>query len=406
MIKIIKNGQKEKYWKLEINGQTVDRVRFSSLGELTLFASLTETSPILFEQNIIDLSSFRNEINQDLEIVVDLGQLLEDEKRDLFLHDLIIDDEDSQFSEIHLRIKFSSNNEILLRLYGIGLFFNLAWRNTFSLIEYIKFVQNDIAPGLESEDFVNGLHTQGFHLQLPDLNITLQQGINYAVERFKFAHQKAFQELSKNIKINSLSTRFLNFPDEVRVPCEQYLLYFAEFLRDLGVNAMAEIKHEAGEVLFNITPLNSNQALDNIKNALDVYLQLPKSELILVEDHEFEIAMLKVKANVDHLKSQLSLAKAEIRVKEKEIQALEATLEAKDISIQNLRERFEQQKHLLKGEIAEGIIKVEPNIKEEDKEEFFDGVFALTQFEEKGFRVNLAQLFRKLRDLFNQENQK
>jgi hypothetical protein len=187
------------------------------------------------------------------------------------------------------------------------------------------------------------------------------------------------------------------FPEEVRVPCEQYLLYFTKFLRDLGISSTANIKHEAGEVLFSVTPDSPNQALDKIRVALEIFLDLPKKEIVIVPDEEFEIAMLKAKANIDHLNSQLSLAKAEVRFKEREIHAFEATLEAKDISIEFLREKLNQQKRLLNGEIAEGIIDIGPKTKDEDKEEFFDGVFALTQYEEKGVRVNLAQLYRKLK---------
>ena len=54
---------------------------------------------------------------------------------------------------------------------------------------------------------------------------------------------------------------YFEFPDAVRVPCEQYLLYFAQFLRDLGVEASSELRHEVGMVLFSVTPtdLRTNQ---------------------------------------------------------------------------------------------------------------------------------------------------
>jgi len=227
-------------------------------------------------------------------------------------------------------------------------------------------------------------------------DLTVREIFNLVIDDLRNALKNAFEEINQNNKRLSLTTTFFNFPEEVRVPCEQYLLYCTEFLRDLGISATSDIKHQAGEVLFSVTPTNPDQALAKIKIALDAFLSLPKSEIVINPDSEFEIAMLKVKANIDHLNSQLSLAKAEIRVKEREIQAFEATLETKDISIEFLREKLNQQKRLLNGEIAEGIIDVEPKTKE-DKEEFFDGVFALTQYEEKGVRVNLAQLYRKLK---------
>src|SRR5215213_4701390 len=45
-----------------------------------------------------------------------------------------------------------------------------------------------------------------------------------------------------------------NFPEAVKIPCEQYLLYFATFLKDLGINAASNLQEEAGKVLFSVTP--------------------------------------------------------------------------------------------------------------------------------------------------------
>ncbi|HYJ88718.1 MAG TPA: hypothetical protein VEW46_21810 [Pyrinomonadaceae bacterium] len=59
---------------------------------------------------------------------------------------------------------------------------------------------------------------------------------------------------------DSVSALF-EFPEEVRLPCEQYLQYFAEFLRDLGVNANTSLVQQAGQVLFTVTPTDQEQAL-------------------------------------------------------------------------------------------------------------------------------------------------
>ncbi len=406
MIELIKNNQKdEKSWELKINGQLVRNIKFSKILGLNFYVSIDKTSSIFFEQEICSFLSLCNDLDMEkFEIDVDLGNLFEKEERDLFTNELFKEDEDGDdFAKISLNFVLHSNNDILIKIKSFAFFFNPTWIGSFSLINYARFVQNEIASGFESEYIKEGVPVDGFELPLPNTKLTLIDAIHLAVEKFKSAHQKAFNELSKKAKDNSLTTKLLNFPEEVRIPCEQYLLYFAEFLRDLGVNATTDITHEAGEILFRVTPSDSDQALDRIKFALDVFLQLPKGELVIVPDPDFEIAMLKVKANVDHLNSQLSLAKAEIKVKEREIQAFEATLETKDISIEFLREKLNQQKRLLNGEIAEGIIDIEPKPKVEDKEEFFDGVFALTQYEEKGFRVNLAQLYRKLKTYLKSE---
>src|SRR5262249_33772920 len=66
----------------------------------------------------------------------------------------------------------------------------------------------------------------------------------------------------------------LDFPPDIKVSCEQYLLYFVQFLKDLGVDAEAELKHNAGQVLFSVIPANKDEALDKIRDALDIYLLL------------------------------------------------------------------------------------------------------------------------------------
>lgn len=72
---------------------------------------------------------------------------------------------------------------------------------------------------------------------------------------------------------------YFDFPESIKVPCEQYLLYFAQFLKDLGVEADTTLSHEAGKVLFTVTPADQKEALDKIQTALDVYLKLPTNPI-------------------------------------------------------------------------------------------------------------------------------
>lgn len=77
----------------------------------------------------------------------------------------------------------------------------------------------------------------------------------------------AEHQLASHLKSDSLIAMF-DFPAAVRAPCEQYLLYFVEFLRDLGVEAEANLQHDAGRVLFSISPRSGKEALDKIREAL------------------------------------------------------------------------------------------------------------------------------------------
>lgn len=177
--------------------------------------------------------------------------------------------------------------------------------------------------------------------------------------------------------------RLFDFPEEVRVPCEQYLLYFGQFLRDLGVQATSDLTHKAGQVLFTVTPTDPRTALDKVRAALDVYLRLPTSPLS--DATQNEIAVQRLESNVLRLQSDLRLASAEL-------QAKNATIEAQQLIIQT-------QKGFLNGEIVFNSMKDDtPRV--EDKEELLGGIVSLATFKEKGVEVNLGELYRKLKGLF------
>jgi len=404
MIRVLQGEDKlGRGWKLEIDGKTIEKVKISLFDdELQLFTWLDKTPKIFFSQKSIDFSLLQFDKTQKVEITISTNSILGIGANKLFSEDfftnefvkLFSEDEDND-SSLFFYVTFDENKNVIAKMHFFEFIFAAQfWKLPFPMSDYFGEVKKHLKCKLQESEA--SFFTGEFQFLITE-NLTLQEIFDTIIADLDNAFHKAFEELSQKTKNNSLITRFFSFPEEIRVPCEQYLLYFTEFLRNLGINTTADIKHEAGEILFSVTPDNPNQALDKIRVALEVFLDLPKSEIIIVSDEEFEIAMLKTKANIDHFNSQLSLAKAEIRVKEREIQAFEAALETKNISIEFLREKLNQQKRLLNGEISHGIIDIEPKSKEEDKEEFFDGVFALTQYEEKGVRVNLAQLYRKLK---------
>ena len=104
------------------------------------------------------------------------------------------------------------------------------------------------------------------------------------------------------------------FPVEVSSACQQYLVCFASFLRDIGMSATTDIRHtKSGQVLFSVTPTAPEEALDNIREALEVYLRLPAITPVNDFNPGHEVAILQMQANIDHLRSQLRLAAATIQ---------------------------------------------------------------------------------------------
>lgn len=207
------------------------------------------------------------------------------------------------------------------------------------------------------------------------------------LEVVKELHRATESSLKSKLRRESVMMHF-DFPEEVRVPCEQYLLYFAQFLRDLGVQADTALTHEAGQVLFTVTPADKEQALDKIRAALNAYLHLPSNPISDAVNES--IAVQRLESNILRLRSDLKLAAAEL-------QAKNTTIEAQQLII-------EVQKGLLSGEVIVNSMKdVTPKPKDKDKEELLGGTVSIIPLKGKGLEINLPELFRRLKRLFKEE---
>jgi len=171
-----------------------------------------------------------------------------------------------------------------------------------------------------------------------------------------------------------------DFPPVIKNACEQYLLYFLQFLSDLGIEANAEIKEQASRVLFSVTPVDGKEALSKIREALEVYLRLPQAPgFEKTASQPQEVAVAQLRANVLHLQSQIVLAKAVIDAKN-------AALEAKDAHIALLGERIDLKAY-------------QPQLKEPEtsKEELVRGVLSVKKYDYKFLEIDFPELLRKLK---------
>lgn len=101
------------------------------------------------------------------------------------------------------------------------------------------------------------------------------------------------------------------FPKNARTACEQYLIYFGQFLKDLGIEADLQLDEQGEQVLFKVTPREGLAVRSKIREALTLYLELPFSQDLQRNTEGItEIAVLQLSANVMHFISQLILAGA------------------------------------------------------------------------------------------------
>jgi hypothetical protein len=261
------------------------------------------------------------------------------------------------------------------------------WKGSYSFAEYAHAVEEAVVelntPGVQwighEEDLANGFRVV-FAVESPDSRII--EEISRCSIVLKQLEETASGLLDSEVDEKSLVVSF-DFPDEIRVPCEQYLLYFVQFLKDLGVDATSNLEHRSGRVLFSVTPSDERDALDKIRETLELYLHFPSSPFGNTDNES--IAVQRLESNVLHLRSELKLAAAEVQAKNATIQAQQLTIEV--------------QKGLLSSDIMLDAMKdVTP--KPEDKESLLGGVVALGTFKEKGFEVNWGELLRKLKSRF------
>lgn len=190
-------------------------------------------------------------------------------------------------------------------------------------------------------------------------------------------HRQLITELAKanfdTILNEGLISRF-NFPKEIKTACQQYLLYFAEFLKDIGIEVTNSITEEEGKTLFTVTPADKDEALSKIKEALDIYLAIPHQPGLEVAASEFlDPGVQQLMANIHHLKGQLMLHQSIIQAKEATIQTLQLT----NYQMTQIIEAY-------KGETK-------------NEEKVFGGLVKVQEVEGKGFTLNLPEIFRRMK---------
>jgi hypothetical protein len=108
------------------------------------------------------------------------------------------------------------------------------------------------------------------------------------------------------------------------------------------------------------------------------------------DDRECHLETQRLEAQIMHLKGQLTLA--------------QATVEAKNATIELQRDRLIYQGQLLESRLLPGPNPLEKP--EAERESILDGMVEIKKYEGKGFNVNLPKLFRGLRAVFKRDKHK
>lgn len=225
-------------------------------------------------------------------------------------------------------------------------------------------------------------------LSTTELRVLVERSADYSkLVRTNRELQRKVEEVQQHAQADGPDTliRLFDFPAPIRTACEQYLLYFTQFLQDLGISAETDIRHRAGRVLFSITPRDGSEALGRIRDALEIFLELPSIKNFDDEiGYDADIAVRQLQAQLLHFKGQLALAGAVL-------QAKNATIE--QLSLSNARYR----ELLVTSEEVERVTKSLLEKPESQEEPLLGGILTVTEYQGPGFKLDLAALLRRLK---------
>lgn len=153
----------------------------------------------------------------------------------------------------------------------------------------------------------------------------ISKSINDEIINAKTIIEDCHQETLKLLRIKSkkIYIETFNFPEELKVTCEQYLLYFVQFLQDFGINAKSNLEEDAGRVLFSVTPTDNKTALEKIREALAVYLNLPASPIV----YDDSFAAMRLQQQIRNLHHAQQMTVTELRSTQYALQLAQQTIE-------------------------------------------------------------------------------
>jgi hypothetical protein len=258
---------------------------------------------------------------------------------------------------------------------------NLWWPRDFSRWNR-RYPPTEFIPALHSELARHGItpgKDEHYDSVLEDVDVPLRAAVAQITKLMLDVEQEVDKRLSVEVRSDALVSYF-EFPPELRAPCEQYLAYFAQFLRDMGIESRTELRHEASGVLFSVTPTDGNSSLARVRDALDAYLAAPSAVDVSTNTAAFpDPAAQQYLATIFHLKSQLMLANA--------------TLQAKNATIELLSAQMQFQK-VLPGNAAEQTTRRVST--SNDELTVLGGAVTIENVRVKGLRINLPEILRKL----------
>jgi len=196
------------------------------------------------------------------------------------------------------------------------------------------------------------------------ISMVLQSYVDYLKEK----HNETTVLLLKEQNSSSVTSAFV-FPNELKITCEKYLIYFIQFLKDLGIRANSDLREAAGKVLFSVTPDDGIEALDKIREALAIYLNLPASPI----SYDESFAAMRLQQQIENLQHSQKMAARELQFTEKLLVAQSEIIREKNVTISQKDFTIEKQNRIIE-KITSKSIMIDSLENKEEFEKIFEGL--------------------------------
>lgn len=186
-----------------------------------------------------------------------------------------------------------------------------SWTNPFKYSDFMECYSkllSDSAFEISSDS----LHLSDVSLILnfdDDSNNSMLPFVDEAIEWLTVCYNKTVNILNQQVR-GDVFTKLFNFPSEYQNICSQYLSWFGEFLKNLGINASVSTEQTNEQTILIVAPDDNYELLDQIEKLFYQYLQLPYAELLPPqktltpqEAYAYQSALMQIQ----HLQTQIQL---------------------------------------------------------------------------------------------------
>lgn len=196
------------------------------------------------------------------------------------------------------------------------------------------------------------------------------------------------------------------FPEHLKFACEQYLVYFGQFLSDIGQQVDINITHSGANTLFEVIPEDKNTSLEKIREALNIYLGMSTSNP--TTSSTLSLAESRYQAVIVGFQAQVMSLQAQENARQLELQAARLTMAQQQNVIDQQGAFILQQSQTITAQ-ANALAQSNSSInifaqalkdKEDEQEEALGEVIKVKPFEWGPLVLDVPSALRKVKDIF------